>query len=114
MISRAASRTSSERPSATSLRPSISALSFSRVRSYAGILSIAVLLRRGRSPIRTSLISPIRRGCTPTLFPASLGLHHGGELHLQCHASCRLGFPDPGWNDDPVLRRHRAHGGDAR
>src|SRR5260370_24791461 len=75
MISRAASRTSSERPSATSLRPSISALSFSRVRSDAGILSIGVLLRRGRSPNRTSLISPIRRGCTPTLFPASLGLH---------------------------------------
>src|SRR5213593_2257479 len=77
MISRAASRTSSERPSATSLRPSISALSFSRVRSDAGILSIGVLLRRGRSPNRTSLISPIRRGCTPTLFPASLGLHLG-------------------------------------
>src|SRR5258708_5175568 len=75
MISRAASRTSSERPSATSLRPSISALSFSRVRSDAGILSIGVLLRGGRSPNRTSLISPIRRGCTPTLFPASLGLH---------------------------------------
>src|SRR5215813_5230176 len=53
MISRAASRTSSERPSATSLRPSISALSFSRVRSDAGILSIGVLLRGGRSPNRT-------------------------------------------------------------
>src|SRR4030081_88848 len=75
MINRAASRTSSERPSATSLRPSISAFSFSRVRSDAGILSIGVLLRRGRSPNRTSLVSPIRRGCTPTLFPASLGLH---------------------------------------
>src|SRR6516165_2980797 len=75
MISRAAGRTSSERPSSTSLRPSISALSFSRVRSVAGILSIGVLLRRGRSPNRTSLISPIRRGCTPTLFPANLGLH---------------------------------------
>src|SRR6201993_1161640 len=75
MISRAANRTSSERPSSTSLRPSISAFSFSRVRSDAGILSIGVLLRRGRSPNRTSLISPFRRGCTPTLFPASLGLH---------------------------------------
>src|SRR5580704_9544099 len=75
MISRAASRTSSERPSATSLRPSISAFSFSRVRSDAGILAIGVLLRRGRSPNRTSLVSPIRRGSTPTLFPASLGLH---------------------------------------
>src|SRR6266446_7201458 len=40
MINRAASRTSSERSSATSLRPSISALSFSRVRSDPGILSI--------------------------------------------------------------------------
>src|SRR5215813_11135437 len=83
MISRAASRTSSERPSATSLRPSISALSFSRVRSDAGILSIGVLLRGGRSPNRTSLISPIRRGCTPTLFPASLGLHHQNRRRLQ-------------------------------
>ena len=42
MISRAANRTSSERPSPTSLRPSISAFSFSRVRSDAGILSIGV------------------------------------------------------------------------
>src|SRR5215813_979384 len=80
MISRAASRTSSERPSATSPRPSISALSFSRVRSDAGILSIGVLLRGGRSPNRTSLISPIRRGCTPTLFPASLGLHQATKV----------------------------------
>src|SRR5262249_16685726 len=72
-----ANRTSSERSSATSLRPSISILSFSRVRSDAGILVIGVLLRRGRSPNRTSLVSPIRRGCTPTLFPATLGLHHG-------------------------------------
>src|SRR5216683_3030393 len=79
MINRAASRAGSERPSATSLRPSISALSFSRVRSDAGILSIGVLLRGGRSPNRTSLISPIRRGCTPTLFPASLGLHPSTE-----------------------------------
>src|SRR5690349_23017292 len=46
MISRAASRTSSERPSSTSPRPSISAFSFSRVRSDAGILSIGVLLRQ--------------------------------------------------------------------
>jgi hypothetical protein len=36
---------------------------------------IGVLLRRGRSPNRTSLVRPIRRGCTPTRFPASLGLH---------------------------------------
>src|SRR5215469_8807224 len=75
MISRAARRTNCERPSSASLRPAISAFSFSRVRSDAGILSIGVLLRRGRSPNRTSLVSPIRRGCTPTLFPASLGLH---------------------------------------
>src|SRR6266481_2666640 len=86
MISRAANRTSSERPSATSLRPSISALSFSRVRSDAGILSIGVLLRRGRSPNRTSLVSPIRRGCTPTLFPASLGLHQRILGHGECAA----------------------------
>src|SRR5689334_4455458 len=46
MIRRAASRTSSERPSSTSLRPSISAFSLSRVRSDAGILSIGVLLRQ--------------------------------------------------------------------
>src|SRR5262249_40579076 len=43
MISRAANRTSSERPSSTSLRPSINPLSFSRVRSDAGILSIGLL-----------------------------------------------------------------------
>src|SRR5580693_588797 len=76
MISRAANRTSSERSSAASLRPSIRVLNFSRVRSDAGILSIGVLLRGGRSPNRTSLVRLIRRGCTPTLFPASLGLHH--------------------------------------
>jgi hypothetical protein len=29
------------------------------------------------SPNRTSLIRLIRRGCTPTLFPASLRLHLG-------------------------------------
>src|SRR5205814_10492607 len=75
MISRAANRTSSERSSSTSLRPAISALSFSRVRSDAGILSIGVLLCGGRSPNRTSLVRLIRRRCTPTLFPASLGLH---------------------------------------
>src|SRR5580693_9054311 len=75
MISRAANRTSSERSSAASLRPSIRVLNFSRVRSDAGILSIGVLLRGGRSPNRTSLVRLIRRGCTPTLFPASLGLH---------------------------------------
>src|SRR5436190_13117530 len=74
MISRAANRTSSERSSSTSLRPAISALSFSRVRSDAGILSIGVLLCGGRSPNRTSLVRLIRRRCTPTLFPASLGL----------------------------------------
>jgi hypothetical protein len=55
-------------------RPSICAFSFSRVRSDAGILSIGVLLRRGRLPHRTSLVSLFRRGCAPTLFPASLGL----------------------------------------
>src|SRR6516165_9463924 len=75
MISRAASRTSSERSSSTSPRPSISAFSFSRVRSDAGILSIGVLLRGGRSPNRTSLVRLIGRGSTPTLFPANLGLH---------------------------------------
>src|SRR2546430_9084563 len=75
MISRAANRTSSERSSSASLRPAISALSFSRVRSDAGILSIGVLLCGGRSPNRTSLVRLIRRRCTPTLFPASLGLH---------------------------------------
>src|SRR2546430_10729058 len=75
MISRAANRTSSERSSSTSLRPAISALSFSRVRSDAGSLSIGVLLCGGRSPNRTSLVRLIRRRCTPTLFPASLGLH---------------------------------------
>src|SRR5204862_6793163 len=78
MISRAANRTSSERSSSTSLRPAISALSFSRVRSDAGILSIGVLLCGGRSPNRTSLVRLIRRRCTPTLFPASLGLHQPG------------------------------------
>src|SRR5580693_3461923 len=79
MISRAANRTSSERSSAASLRPSIRVLNFSRVRSDAGILSIGVLLRGGRSPNRTSLVRLIRRGCTPTLFPASLGLHPPGK-----------------------------------
>src|SRR5215813_7024444 len=39
-------------------------------------------LRRGRSPNRTSLVSPIRRRCTPTLFPASLGLHPWGDGRL--------------------------------
>src|SRR5438477_13169420 len=82
MISRAANRTSSERSSSTSLRPAISALSFSRVRSDAGILSIGVLLCGGRSPNRTSLVRLIRRRCTPTLFPASLGLH----LYEHAHA----------------------------
>src|SRR5947209_9256634 len=80
MISRAANRTSSERSSSTSLRPAISALSFSRVRSDAGILSIGVLLCGVRSPNRTSLVRLIRRRCTPTLFPASLGLHPTGCL----------------------------------
>jgi hypothetical protein len=46
MISRAARRTSSERSPLASLLPSISAFSFSRVRSDAGILSIGVLLRQ--------------------------------------------------------------------
>jgi hypothetical protein len=44
-IHRAASRTSSERSSVASRRPSISAFNASRVRSDAGILSIGVLLR---------------------------------------------------------------------
>src|SRR5258707_4578698 len=83
MISRAANRTSSERSSSTSLRPAISALSFSRVRSDAGILSIGVLLRGGRSPNRTSLVRLIRRRCTPTLFPASLGLHQKDQAALR-------------------------------
>src|SRR5262249_18291841 len=47
IIRRAARRTSSGVPPA-SLDPSITAFSFSRVRSDAGILSIGVLLRRGR------------------------------------------------------------------
>src|SRR6266480_3839538 len=89
MISRAANRTSSERSSSTSLRPAISALSFSRVRSDAGILSIGVLLCGGRSPNRTSLVRLIRRRCTPTLFPASLGLHPGSP-HPRNTAADRL------------------------
>ena len=57
-----------ERPSATSLRPSISALSFSRVRSDAGILSIGVLLRGGRSTNRTSLIRLSGEGAPQPFF----------------------------------------------
>src|SRR5438270_9392020 len=72
MISRAASRTSSERPSATSLRPSINAFSFSRVRSDAGILSIGVLLRRGRSPNRTSLGFAYQARVHPNPFSSNL------------------------------------------
>src|SRR5438270_12344657 len=72
MISRAASRTSSERPSATSLRPSINAFSFSRVLSDAGILSIGVLLRRGRSPNRTSLGFAYQARVHPNPFSSNL------------------------------------------
>src|ERR1044071_7273764 len=80
MISRAASRTNSDRSSVASARPSISAFNFSRVRSDAGILSIRVLLRQ-RPVAKPNLVdSPIRRRCTPTLFPASLGLHQEGLI----------------------------------
>src|SRR5580700_939885 len=94
MISRAANRTSSERSSAASLRPSIRVLNFSRVRSDAGILSIGVLLRGGRSPNRTSLVRLIRRGCTPTLFPASLGLHPHRYVYLQANKHAIVGFDE--------------------
>src|SRR5439155_862099 len=76
-ISRAARRTNSERKSPASPCPSINAFKRSRVRSDAGILSIGVLLRQ-RPVARPDLVdSPIRRRCTPTLFPAILGLHPG-------------------------------------
>src|SRR5437773_1349363 len=75
MISRAARRTRSERKSLSSPWPLINAFKRSRVRSDAGILSIGVLLRQ-RPVARPDLVdSPIRRRCTPTLFPAILGLH---------------------------------------
>ena len=62
MISRAASRTNSERPSAASPVPSISAFSRSRVRSDAGILSIGVPLRL-RPVAKPDLVdSPIGEG----------------------------------------------------
>ena len=68
MTSRAARRTSSERPSAISLRPVISAFRLSRVRSEVGILSIGVLPSL-RPVLTLNLVdSPIRRGCTPNPF----------------------------------------------
>ena len=75
--------------------PTITAFSFSRVRLDASILSIGVLLRRGRLNTGPRRL-PIRRGCTPTLFPASLGLHHRhpqipGRLPLICSLIKRLG-----------------------
>src|SRR6516164_7339883 len=107
MISRAASRTSSERSSSTSPRPSISAFSFSRVRSDAGILSIGVLLRGGRSPNRTSLVRLIGRGSTPTLFPASLGLHRQENPE---HRN-RRGTDSPRHRLPPVLQNCSANRG---
>src|SRR5438067_7575184 len=75
MISRAASRTSSERPSAASPPQSISAFNRSRVRSRAGILSIGMPLRL-RPVAKPELVdSPIWRGLHPILFPATLGRH---------------------------------------
>src|SRR6516164_8785474 len=56
MISRAASRTSSEAPAPFSV-PSITAFSFSRVRSDAGILSIGVLLSQRPAQYRSTLIA---------------------------------------------------------
>src|SRR5262249_22154027 len=79
-ISRAARRTSAERRSPSSLWPSINAFKRSRVRSDAGILPIGVLLRQ-RSVAKPDLVdSPIRRRCTPTLFPAILGLHLARQM----------------------------------
>jgi hypothetical protein len=50
--------------------------SASRVSARMPVFStFGVLLRGGRSPNRTSLVRLIRRGCTPTPFPASLRLH---------------------------------------
>src|ERR1700745_2957416 len=57
MISRAARRTNSERLPPPALPPSITALSFSRVRSDPGILPIGVLLRRGRPHAGPRLIA---------------------------------------------------------
>src|SRR5262249_11054164 len=74
-LRRAARRPPAERRSPSSLWPSINAFKRSRVRSDAGILPIGVLLRQ-RSVAKPDLVdSPIRRRCTPTLFPAILGLH---------------------------------------
>jgi hypothetical protein len=79
MISRAARRTSPERPSLISLLPSISAFSFSRVRSDAGILTIGVSFAeagRQTGPLGFAF-DPAR--VHPNPFPASLGHHHGSE-----------------------------------
>src|SRR6516162_9104016 len=70
MISRAASRTSSEAPAPFSV-PSITAFSFSRVRSDAGILSIGVLLSQRPAQYRSSLIANQAR-VHPNPFPSKL------------------------------------------
>src|SRR5206468_6184763 len=49
-----------------------SSLSFSRVRSVAGILCIGVLLRGGRSLNRTSLVSPDQARVHPNPFSSKL------------------------------------------
>jgi hypothetical protein len=73
MISRAASRTSSERPFPTSLRPL-----HHRLQLLACPLGCGVSSPSGCSFVEAGRqtgprwFSPIRRGCTPTLFPASL------------------------------------------
>jgi hypothetical protein len=90
MISRAARRTSCERPSdAPPSTPSAARVS---VRMQVFSPSCCPFVG-GRSPNRTSCDSPIRRRGTPTLFPAILGLHLRGlgacrgEWHV--HAAVR-------------------------
>src|SRR5947207_10116165 len=93
MISRAARRTRSERKSLSSPWPLINAVKRSRVRSDAGILSIGVLLRQRPVAKPTSSIRQIRRRCTPTLFPAILGLHLSyGTLMLEIAITLIVGF----------------------
>jgi hypothetical protein len=81
MISRAANRTSSERSSSTSLRPAISALSFSRVRSDAAILSIGVLLRGGRSTKPDLVGSPDQARVHPNPFSSKLRTSPVGRIY---------------------------------
>ena len=74
MISRAASRTSSERPSSISLAPP------SAPQLLACPLGCRYPLHRGAPSLgpvaKPNLVDlPIRRRCTPTFFPATLGLH---------------------------------------